>query len=89
MLSIIAYNSNKIYQLFILILNVQSIEEKKNIPINSNTYYHREMKLVPINMDYYLLQFDALKFVLGVRLCKGLPNFDFSMRTPKFHNEIV
>ena len=28
----------------------------------------REMKLVPINMDYCLFQFDALKFVLGVHL---------------------
>ena len=34
--------------------------------------FDREMKLVPINMDYSLLQFDALKFVLGVLLHEGL-----------------
>ena len=45
--------------------NVQSIKKKKmNANINSNTNYEREMKLVPINMDYCLLRFDALKFVL-------------------------
>ena len=38
---------------------------KKNHPNNSNTNYRREMKLVSINMDYCLLQFGALKFVLG------------------------
>ena len=36
-------------------------EKKKNVPINTNTNYRREMKLVPINMHYCLLQFDALK----------------------------
>ena len=36
------------------------------------------MKLVPITMDYSLLQFDALKFFLWVRLHGGsLPNFNF------------
>ena len=37
-------------------------------PINSNTKYHRGMKLIPINMDYCLLQFDAVKFFLCARL---------------------
>ena len=49
----------------------QSIKDKKNTtPIDSNTNYRREMKLVPI-MDYFLLQFDALK-ILGVRFHGGL-----------------
>ena len=34
-------------------------------PINSNTNYCIEMKLIPINMDYCLLQIDALKVFLG------------------------
>ena len=33
-----------------------------------STNYRTEMKLVPIIMDYCLLQFDALKFFLGVSL---------------------
>ena len=41
------------------------------------------MKLVPINMDNCLLQFDALKFVLGVCLHEGfVPNL-FNVN-PKF-----
>ena len=32
---------------------------KKNTPIYFNTNYHIEMKLVPISMDCFLLQFDA------------------------------
>ena len=43
----------------------------KNTPINSNTNYGREMKHVPINMDYCLLQFGALKFFLKVPLHVG------------------
>ena len=39
--------------------------KKRNIPIYFNTNYGTEMKLVPIIMDYCLLQFDALKFFLG------------------------
>ena len=51
-------------------------KKKKNIPINSKTNYRREMKVVPINMDYCLPQFNALKFVLGVSLHAGsLRNF--------------
>ena len=47
-------------------LYVQSVSQsvKKN-PIYFNTNYCTEMKLVPFIMDYYLLQFDALKFFLG------------------------
>ena len=32
---------------------------KNPTPINSNRKGLREMKLVPIKMDYYLIQFDA------------------------------
>ena len=53
-------------------------KKKRNTPIYFNTNYRTEMKLVPIIMDYCLLQFDALKFFLGVRLHGGsLPNFYF------------
>ena len=46
---------------------VLSVRKKeKNTPINYNTKYCRENKLVPANMDYCLLQFDALNFFLGV-----------------------
>ena len=44
-----------------------SSNKKRNTPIYFNTNYRTEMKLVPIIMDYCLLQFDSLKFFLGVR----------------------
>ena len=47
---------------------VQLAKKKRKTPINSNTNYRREIKLIPINMDYCLLQFDAVKFFLGVHL---------------------
>ena len=46
----------------------RSKEKKRNTPIYFNTNYRTETKLVPIIMDYYLLQFYALKFFVGVRL---------------------
>ena len=50
--------------------------KKRNTPIYFNTNYRAEMKLVSIIMDYCLLQFDALKFFLGIRLHVGSePNF--------------
>ena len=51
--------------------------KKRNTPIYFNTNYRTEMKLVPIIMDYCLLQFDALKIFLEVRLHAGPqpPNF--------------
>ena len=55
----------------VLMTYVQSVKKKKkkrNTPTNFNANYGREMKFAPINMDYSLLQFDALKFVLRVRL---------------------
>ena len=59
-------------------------QKNRNTPINSNTNYRREMKIIPINMDYCLLQFDALQFFLGVRLHGGsAPNFNFfQYKTP-------
>ena len=51
---------------------------KRSTPINFNTNYRREMKLVPINMDYCLHQFDALNVFVGVHLHReSPPNFDF------------
>ena len=43
-------------------------KKKRNTPIYFNTNYRTKMKLVPIIMDYCLLQFEVLKFFLGVRL---------------------
>ena len=45
---------------------------KRNTPIYFNTNYCTEMKLVPVIMDYCLLQFEVLKFFLGVHLHRGL-----------------
>ena len=68
-------------------------KKKRNTPTNFSTNYRREMKLVPINMNDCLLQFDALKFVLGFRLLAvSVPNFNFfnvkpqmSQRNRKVH----
>ena len=58
-------------------------KEKKN-PNYSNTNYCREMKLVTIIMDYHLLQFDALKFLLGIRPHgRFLSNFNFFNVNPQ------
>ena len=57
---------------------MQSIKKKWNIPVNSNTKYSTEMKLVPIYMDYFLLQLDSLQVYLGEYLYgKFLPNYKF------------
>ena len=50
------------------ILNVQSIKKKRNTPFNSKANYYTEIKLIPINVDYCLLWFNALNFFLRVRL---------------------
>ena len=50
----------------------RSKKKKRNNPINSSTNYRREMKLEPLNMDYCLLQFDAIKLFLRVRLQRGV-----------------
>ena len=44
---------------------------KKNTPINFNTSYRREIKLKPVNMDYFPTQFDALKCFIGIRVHEG------------------
>ena len=52
-------------------------KEKKHLYFNTN--YRTEVKLVPIFMNYCVLQLDTLKFFLGVRLHEGggsLPNFN-------------
>ena len=36
--------------------------------INSYTNYPKEMKLASINIDYFLLKYDALKFFVGFHL---------------------
>ena len=48
------------------------------------------MKLVPIIMDYCQLQFDALQFLLGVRLHGGSQtNFNFLDVNPQiFHRNL-
>ena len=60
-------------------------KKKRNTPIYFDTNYRTEMKLVPIIMDYCLLQFDILKFFLGVRLHGGgsQPNFNFFNVNPQ------
>ena len=58
--------------------------KKRNAPIYFNTKYRIEMKLVPIIIDDCLLQFDALKFFLGIRLHgRSLPNFNFFNVNPE------
>ena len=52
------------------------LEKKRNTLINSNANYRREMKLVPINMDFCLHQFDALTHSLPLtrwRVSMALP----------------
>ena len=58
--------------------DVEQVKKDRNTPIYFNKNHRTEMKLVP-NIIYHLLrQFDALKFVLGVRLHGGyLSNFNF------------
>ena len=60
---------------------------KKRNPIYFNTNYRTEMKLVPIIMDYFLLQFDAFKFFLGgPSIWVSLFNFNFININPEiFH----
>ena len=55
--------------------------KKKTIYFITN--HCTETKLIPIIMDYCLLQFEALKFFLGVHLDMGyLPNFNFFIVNP-------
>ena len=50
-----AYNTNMSNTVFIVECTVGEKKKKKNTPIDLNTIYRREMKLVPIIMDYCLL----------------------------------
>ena len=43
-------------------------KKKRNTAIYFNTNYRNRNETGTITMDYCLLQFDALKFFLGVRL---------------------
>ena len=65
-------------------MNICTIDQKinkikwKRKPINIKTNYPKGMKLIPINIYFCLLQFDALKFFLGDLLHEvSLPNFIF------------
>ena len=70
------------YSFFIIKCTVNQ-KKKRNTFINSKINCRGEIKLVPINMHYYALQIDALKFFFGVGLHKGsLPNFNFSNVQP-------
>ena len=76
---------------FNYIICVNMHNRSKKSPIYFKTNYRTEIKLVQNSMDYCLLQFDALKFFLGVHLHGGgsLSNFNFFNVTPKFFNDIV
>ena len=64
------------------------VSQKKNTLIYFNTNYRTEMKLLPIIMDYSLLQFDALRFFLGVRLHgESLHNLFFQYKPPNISVE--
>ena len=59
-------------------------KKKRNAPIYFNSNYCTEIKLVSIIMDYCLLQFDVLKFFLGVHLHReSQPNLKFFNVNPK------
>ena len=49
-----------------------TVHQKKKKHPNLYTNYRTEMKLVAFIMDNCLLQFDVLKFILGVGLHGGL-----------------
>ena len=73
--------------LSVSLMNVQYVKRKKK-KRNNNTYfntnYRTEMKLMPIIMDYCLLQFDILQFLLEVRLHgESLPNFNLFNVNPQ------
>ena len=63
-----------------------ALSVKKKTPFfNFHTNYRREMKVIPINIDYCLLRFDALKCFLGVRLhgAGSQPNSSFLNINPQ------
>ena len=59
-------------------------KKKRNTPIYFNSNYCTEMEVAPIIMDYCLLEFDVLKFFLGIHLHEGSqPNFNFFNVNPQ------
>ena len=56
--------------MYIVRMHVQSVKKnnKTKNTINFDANYRRERKLIPINVDYYLLYFDALNCFLVVYL---------------------
>ena len=62
---------------------------KKTIS-NFYTSYQREMELVPIKRDYWVLLYDAFKFSLeGRQHVRFYLTLILSVQTSKFDNEIV
>ena len=56
----------------------QQQKKKTNTCIYFNANYCREIKFVPIIIDYCLHQFDDSKFFLEVRIHgESLPNYNF------------
>ena len=63
---------------------VGQTKKKRNTLIYFTGDYRTEVKLVPIVMDYCLLQFDDLKFFLRMRLHEGsVVNFNFFNVNPQ------
>ena len=63
-------------------------KKKRNSPIYFNANYRREMKLVPIIIDYCIPLFDALKFFLLVRLHGGSqPNLNLFNVNPQIFQQ--
>ena len=62
------------------LFNQCTVGQKRNTPIYFSINYRTKIKLVPVIIDYCLLQFDGLKFFLGGRQHEGgesLLNFKF------------
>ena len=53
------------------------------IPINSVINIRKEIKLIPINMNYCLLQFDKLNLFLGGPSTWRVSNFEFFLVNPQ------
>ena len=70
--------------------NKQTNKQTKQT-IYFNTNYPRKVELVPLNMDYCLLQFEALIFFLGsVYTGEGaLPNCNFFKVSLQILNKII
>ena len=60
------YRYIKFQKLYLHLKGILGQKKKRITPAHSNTNYPKEMKLVPINIQYNLLQFNSLKFALGI-----------------------